>query len=106
MSGRQMLVPAEVEDLLSSLRDYVEAQPSPNGLLGGVQFHPSSATTGNHAPSAPLPEQNFNEAAYLYLHPDVAAAVRRGEYRSGLEHWKKYGKEEGRMLRPEGGSET
>lgn len=41
----------------------------------------------------------FNEAEYLAANPDVAAAVKNGMFRSGLEHYTKYGESEGRMLK-------
>lgn len=40
----------------------------------------------------------FNEAEYLELNPDVAAAVKEGRFRNGREHYEKYGKSEGRTL--------
>lgn len=40
----------------------------------------------------------FNEDEYLEANPDVALAVKAGQFRSGREHYKKYGKGEGRML--------
>jgi SAM-dependent methyltransferase len=44
-------------------------------------------------------DENFDEAAYLAANPDVAAAVRTGEIKSGLEHFKNFGAREGRKLR-------
>lgn len=41
----------------------------------------------------------FNEAEYLAANPDVAAAVKDGKFHSGLEHYKKHGESEGRMLK-------
>ncbi|MHB8908664.1 MAG: class I SAM-dependent methyltransferase [Syntrophales bacterium] len=41
----------------------------------------------------------FNEAEYLTANPDVATAVKDGKLRSGLEHYKMYGKREGRILK-------
>lgn len=41
----------------------------------------------------------FNEAEYLAANPDVAAAVKQGDFRSGREHYEKYGEREGRMLK-------
>jgi len=45
----------------------------------------------------PVPE-NFDEQKYLQLHPDVARAVARGVMPSGLWHYLKYGKKEGRTF--------
>ena len=41
---------------------------------------------------------NFSEQEYLLANPDVAAAVMRKEYKSGLAHWKICGQKEGRQL--------
>lgn len=43
--------------------------------------------------------KKFDEHAYLAANPDVAAAVKAGDFRSGEEHYKKYGKSEDRPLR-------
>lgn len=47
----------------------------------------------------PQPIADFDEAAYLAAHPDVAAAVRRGDEVSGLDHYRRCGQKEGRALR-------
>ncbi|KRB83396.1 glycosyltransferase [Duganella sp. Root198D2] len=38
----------------------------------------------------------FNEVVYLKVNPDVAEAVRKQEFASGLEHYKKVGRAQGR----------
>lgn len=43
---------------------------------------------------------DFDEAFYLGSNPDVAAAVARGQFRSGLHHWNEFGAREGRFARP------
>lgn len=48
----------------------------------------------------------FNESEYLAAHPDVAAAVRDAVFRSGREHYDKYGFAEGRALRAVPGAPT
>lgn len=42
----------------------------------------------------------FDEAFYLASNPDVAAAVARGEFSSGLEHFQRFGQAEGRLGTP------
>lgn len=37
------------------------------------------------------PSAEFDEEQYLEINPDVADAVRRGEFASGREHWEKHG---------------
>jgi hypothetical protein len=49
-------------------------------------------TGPDFADSASLGVPGFNEFYYLRLHPDVAAAVQRGEYPSGLAHFLAVGK--------------
>jgi hypothetical protein len=44
------------------------------------------------------PGNMWNEAAYLRQNPDVAAAVARGDFGSGLEHYNANGMNEGREL--------
>jgi GT2 family glycosyltransferase len=49
------------------------------------------------APSlSPDAAPDFDEEGYLRLYPDIAAAVASGKRESGLEHWLRYGKAEGR----------
>jgi len=38
----------------------------------------------------------YNEQIYLSLNPDVAAAVRAGQYPDGFQQWLEYGQFEGR----------
>jgi hypothetical protein len=40
----------------------------------------------------------FDERDYLRCNPDVRAAVRRGEFRSGFHHYQTFGRREGRRL--------
>lgn len=46
------------------------------------------------------PHVVFDENPYLTANPDVEAALRRGEYASGYEHWKLHGQNEERALAP------
>jgi predicted SAM-dependent methyltransferase len=41
-------------------------------------------------------ERKFDETAYLNAYPDIAEAVSNGAFKSGWEHYKKYGRREGR----------
>lgn len=43
-----------------------------------------------------LPPPGWREMVYLARNPDVAAAVRDGAYASGYEHYRRYGRDEGR----------
>ena len=40
--------------------------------------------------------ETFDEDFYLKKYPDVGAAVRRGRFRSGKDHYERYGRNEGR----------
>jgi SAM-dependent methyltransferase len=42
---------------------------------------------------------DFSEADYLAMNPDVARAVARGEFESGRQHFERFGKTEGRPSR-------
>ena len=42
--------------------------------------------------------RGFDEREYLRCHRDVRAAVYRGRFASGLEHYRKHGRREGRRL--------
>jgi MoaA/NifB/PqqE/SkfB family radical SAM enzyme len=44
----------------------------------------------------------FDEAAYLHANPDVARAVAAGSIPSGEYHYDRFGRQEGRLLRPPG----
>lgn len=44
--------------------------------------------------SAALTEENFDEEAYLAQYPDVCAAIERGEFSSGREHFELRGRDE------------
>src|SRR2546430_2057750 len=44
-----------------------------------------------------FPQSGFDEAAYLHAYPDVAAAMVRGDVRSGYQHFIHYGLREGRL---------
>jgi SAM-dependent methyltransferase len=43
--------------------------------------------------------ENFDENAYFAMNPDVAAAVKRGQLKSGREHFEAFGLQEGRWQR-------
>jgi hypothetical protein len=45
-----------------------------------------------------MSEEQFVEADYLDANPDVAAAVKAGQFQSGRDHYEIHGKKEGRML--------
>ena len=47
------------------------------------------------------PPDDFDEDLYLHYHPDVASAVSAGHMHSGYEHWRTYGKAEGRIGGPQ-----
>jgi hypothetical protein len=52
----------------------------------------------------PLPEPlpySFNETFYLTTYPDVAAAVAKGVFKTGGDHYLLHGRAEGRKYRPD-----
>src|SRR5579863_9246172 len=60
---------------------------------------PQTTGPGEAPPDQIDPE--FDEVTYLRVYPDVAAAVRRGEFNTGLEHYLFAGKTERRLQLPE-----
>ena len=48
-------------------------------------------------PLPPIPKE-YNEGSYLELNPDVAAAVKKGTFTSGLHHYSMYGFNENRKV--------
>ena len=44
--------------------------------------------------------EEFNEAFYFERYPDVATAIRRGDFVDGWQHYERHGRDEGRMARP------
>ena len=72
--------------------------------LGAGGSTSSAGATGGMGATSPrgnaiIDAQGFNDAAYLAQNPDVADAVRRGEYKSGFDHWAQRGRNE---VRPGG----
>ena len=61
---------------------------------------PTSQRSGESAPANnPVGSaEDFDEASYLELNPDVAQAVKAGTYSSGWEHWVAHGHAEGRVV--------
>jgi SAM-dependent methyltransferase len=43
--------------------------------------------------------ENFDESGYLAANPDVAAAVRNGQFKSGRQHFDGHGRKESRLVR-------
>ncbi len=66
-----------------------DSDPEPTAAVG-----PNAG--GDKAEALPDPDATFDEAAYLKLYPDIAAAVSSGKRESGLEHYLRYGRAEGR----------
>ncbi len=54
----------------------------------------------NRLPLPPVPKE-YNEGEYLELNPDVADAVKKGKYTSGIEHYLQYGFSENRKISKE-----
>jgi len=46
----------------------------------------------------PIPPE-FDEVTYLLLYPDIAEKVAAGDFRTGYDHWMKFGRDEGRLAR-------
>jgi len=62
-------------------------------LVEGLQQQAlQQSTAGPQAQQRP-----FDESRYLRYNPDVAAAVRQGQFNSGAEHYTLHGQREGRL---------
>lgn len=48
------------------------------------------------AATEPAPDTPFDETRYLQRNPDVAAAIERGTFKTGAEHYELHGRREGR----------
>jgi hypothetical protein len=59
-----------------------------------------SAFISHYLGNRPRSDPEFVEMEYLKANKDVMDAVRRGEWRSGYEHWKAIGRREKRPIRP------
>jgi hypothetical protein len=61
----------------------------------GPRVPPGTGTSPSAPAAAPAP--SWNEALYLAVHPDVAAAVARKDFKSGREHYELAGRAERRQ---------
>lgn len=88
-------------NLWASNRDYWDATLASyrNYHYGNANnYNAQMAALERTVPISPSALQGvFNEKAYLNANPDVAAAVARGQFKSGLEHFQLYGKNENRL---------
>jgi SAM-dependent methyltransferase len=55
-----------------------------------------SSDANHRDPPSPASPAWFDDTFYLQTNPDVAAAVRRGDFASGYEHFARHGEREGR----------
>src|SRR5262245_64827561 len=84
--------------------DYFAGPPSPavpsSTGAPSAPVAPSAPNPQAAAPSlsppVPTPAPTWNEALYLAVNPDVAAAIARKEFKSGREHYELAGRAEGR----------
>jgi hypothetical protein len=74
--------------------------PDNNPRLPARSGAPPLAGALTEPPSDQI-DPDFDEVTYLRVYPDVAAAVRRGEMNSGLEHYLLAGRAERRLELPE-----
>ena len=103
------LLPLDAEELLEEIRSRHQRDVSGNGnhLSEAVRFYPLQPRSNGHVPPLPvLSDETFCESDYLLSNPDAAAAIERGEFRSGYDHWISCGKQEGRRFEPCEFSET
>jgi hypothetical protein len=76
--------------------DYFAAPPS--SVTPSSTVAPSApAAAPAPSPPVPTPAPSWNEALYLAVNPDVAAAIARKEFKSGREHYELAGRAERRQ---------
>jgi hypothetical protein len=75
-------------------------RPGGDGAAERADLRTTPAAPRLQAPAQPAAEapdvEAWNEAVYLAIHPDVAAAVARNEFKSGHAHYRLAGRAEGR----------
>ena len=100
MSARIDLVPIEAEEFLSGIQAQIDAgKGAVPGQAGAVQFfRPLHRAGCQRYPVETPSEETFCEQDYLLSNPDIADAVKRGEFKSGFEHWVTSGRHEGRSF--------
>src|SRR5215831_6124281 len=101
MAADTQLVAVDVEELLRHIQLQIRQEPSGKSCYP-VRFYLASSPSRSQCNGTleSLSDENFYEDDYLNCHRDVAAAVRRGEFRSAYEHWIKSGRQEGRGFSP------
>jgi O-antigen chain-terminating methyltransferase len=101
MSPDTQLLPLDAEELLHEIRCGYQRDLYGNSSTEAVRFYPVRSGSNGHNQTSQIPsEENFWEGDYLRSNPDAAAAVERGDFRSGYEHWIACGKLEGRSFEP------
>jgi hypothetical protein len=75
--------------------DYLAGPPSPVPSSTVAPSAPAAAPSPN--PPVPTPAPSWNEALYLAINADVAAAIARKEFKSGREHYELAGRAERRQ---------
>jgi hypothetical protein len=63
----------------------------------GTGWFEANYREGSAGPGVAPPTPEFDEAWYVSAYSDVAAAIERGTFASGLEHYRKFGWSEGRF---------
>jgi SAM-dependent methyltransferase len=97
MKPKVQLLPLDVEDLMHEVRSGLGRDMSRQSA-DAVHFYCGRPQSNGHVSGSR--EDSFNEVDYLDSNPDTAAAVKRGEFRSGYEHWVTCGEREGRWFEP------
>lgn len=102
MSARIDIVPIDAEEFLAGIQAQIDAgKHVVPGQAEAVQFFRPLYRAGFQRYALETPtEENFCEQDYLLSNPDIADAVKRGKFKSGFEHWVKYGRHEGRSFQP------
>ena len=79
------------------LKKYPDVAKSPSYKDDPYKHYVDYGKKEGKLPLPPIPEK-YNEGEYLELNPDVAAAVKKGDFVSGVDHYLQYGFGENRKV--------
>ena len=79
------------------LKNYLDVSKSEKYKNNPYKHYIEYGIKEGRKPLPPVPVE-YNEGEYLELNPDVAQAIKNGEYTSGVEHYLKYGFNENRKI--------
>ncbi len=97
-----------LKDIINNIESTLTSPPNNSSPSSGASSSSSSGAGSNNPISTKIEgtdpskepiclDKNFNEGFYLTQYPEVVAAIKRGEFTSGADHFMKVGRAEGRV---------